>query len=105
MIFSRLRRALASRWAKQVAEVQAITVQAPQLPEPGSLWRPRGDYYFHGESQVPVWIDEDDVALVVHADGLIITMLLNGQRQHSDVWSFQDCFEPVTSREEEDENE
>jgi len=41
----------------------------------------------------------------VHADGVIITMLLNGQRQHSDVWSFQDCFEPVTSREEEDENE
>ena len=105
MIFSRLRRALASRWAKQVAEVQAITVQTPQLPEPGSLWRPRGDYYFHGESQVPVRIHEDDVTLVVHADGMIITMLLNGQRQHSDVWSFHDCFEPVTSKGEEDESE
>lgn len=97
MILERLRRALVDRWAKQVAEVQPVTLQTPALPEPGSLWLLKGDYYFHGDTFEPVRIatNSNRVALVTHASGLFITVLMGGQRHLSDVWSFADCFKPM----------
>lgn len=104
MIFNKLRRIIGNLWAKQVAKVQPITLSTLKPPKPGSLWQLQSDYYFSEDSKV-VRSTYGSTAIVVSADNLIITLLINGKRTCSDIWAFHDCFKLITNKGENDESE
>ena len=104
MIFNKLRRIIGNLWAKQVAKVQPITLSTLKPPKPGSLWQLQSDYYFSEDFEV-VQSTYDSTAIVVSADDLIITLLINGKRTCFNIWTFHDCFELITSKDENNESE
>lgn len=98
MIIERLLRSImGNRWAQQVAEVQPMSLNTPERPETGSLWQLQGDYYFSDDSRV-IRTHANSTAMVIDADGLIVTLLINGKRSHTDIWAFHDCFESIHTK-------
>lgn len=98
MIIERLLRSIiGNRWAQQVAEVQPMSLNTPERPETGSLWQLQGDYYFSDDSRV-IRTHANSTAMVIDADGLIVTLLINGKRSHTDIWAFHDCFESIHAK-------
>ena len=98
MIVKRLLQAIIGRyWAQQVAEVQPMSLDTPERPETGSLWQLQGDYYFSDDSRV-IRTHANSTAMVIDADGLIVTLLIDGKRSRTDIWAFHDCFESIHTK-------